>query len=391
MSARPPFVTVPDDAQSSVPSHRRATQRVGNFAGLPFLVRQLGVDPVEILCNANLAPDALDDPERRVSFVGLGRFLRLAADLADCPQLGLLAGRMWQLSDFGPLGELVRNSPTAGAALRALVKRQHVNSEGGLAFLIERGPMVDFGYAIYQEGFEAPDVMYDAAMATGINFLRELCGPAWAPSEVLLPHARPLDVAPYRRLFKQPRFDAEICALRFPAHWMSSVVEGADPAKLQIAREWAACVPPGDLLQQTRRAMREMLLLDKHSGEDLAKMMAMHRRTLNRRLKAEGTTFQQVLDSVRFTVARELLATSAISLDDIAATLGYAAVSPFMRAFARWSGTTPGHWRRAVVSAPRSGFVDWCERGPELVLVPLTAEVPMAVASPTRISSQGAR
>jgi AraC-like DNA-binding protein len=172
---------------------------------------------------------------------------------------------------------------------------------------------------------------------------------------------------------------------------MLSVVEGADPAKLQIARERAACVPPGDLLQQTRRAMREMLLLDKHSGEDLAKMMAMHRRTLNRRLKAEGTTFQQVLDSVRFTVARELLATSAISLDDIAATLGYAAVSPFMRAFARWSGTTPGHWRRAVVSAPRSGFVDWCERGPELVLVPLTAEVPMAVASPTRISSQGAR
>jgi AraC-like DNA-binding protein len=370
---------------------RVATQRVGSFAGLPMLVRQLGVDPVEILCNANLMPDVLDDPERRVSYAGLGRFLRQAADLAACPQLGLLSGRMGQLSDFGLLGDVVRNSPTVGAALRTLVRHHHLHSEGGLAFLIERGPMVDFGYAIYEQEFEAPDVMYDAAMATSINVLRELCGPGWTPSEVLLPHARPLDVTPYRKLFKQPRFDAEFCALRFPAHWMMNVVEGADAAKLRIAGEQVACVSSGDLLQQSRRAMREMLLHDKHSGEDLAKRMAMHRRTLNRRLKAEGTTFQHLLDSVRYTVACELLATSAISLDDVAATLGYAAVSPFMRAFARWSGTTPGHWRRSLVSATQSVCVDWRRPDSERAIVPPVAEAIIPATAPPRFSSQGAR
>ena len=74
----------------------------------------------------------------------------------------------------------------------------------------------------------------------------------------------------------------------------------------------------------------------------------MHRRTLNRRLKAEGTTFQHVLDEVRFEIARDLLSNSNVHLDDIAATLGYAAVTPFMRTFRRWSGTTPGQWRRSV-------------------------------------------
>ena len=74
----------------------------------------------------------------------------------------------------------------------------------------------------------------------------------------------------------------------------------------------------------------------------------MHRRTLNRRLKAEGTTFQRVLDEVRFDIARDLLSNSNVHLDDIAATLGYAAVTPFMRTFRRWSGTTPGQWRRSV-------------------------------------------
>ena len=391
MSARPLFVPLAVGLRSFMPARGDETQRAGNFTGLPLLVRQLGADPVELLAAANLAPDALDDPDRRVSYAGLGRFLRQAADLAHCPQLGLLAGRMGQLSDFGLLGEMVRNSATVGAALRTLVRHHHLHSEGGLAFLIERGPMVDFGYAIYQQEFAAPDVMYDAAMATSINVLRELCGPGWTPSEVLLPHARPPDVTPYRKLFKQPRFDAEFCALRFPAHWMMNVVEGADAAKLRIAREQVARVSPGDLLQQTRRAMREMLLHDKHSGEDLAKMMVMHRRTLNRRLKAEGTTFQQVLDSVRYTVARELLATSAISLDDVAATLGYAAVSPFMRAFSRWSGTTPGHWRRSVVSAPRSDFADWRRADSEVANASPMADTPMAVTAPPRFSSQGAR
>jgi len=54
---------------------------------------------------------------------------------------------------------------------------------------------------------------------------------------------------------------------------------------------------------------------------------------------------------VRFHVARELLV-SDIALDDIAATLGYAAVNEFTRTFRRWSGTTPGRWRCAIRSAP---------------------------------------
>ena len=92
------------------------------------------------------------------------------------------------------------------------------------------------------------------------------------------------------------------------------------------------------------------MLENRHSGDDLAQMLAIHRRTLNRRLKAEGTTFQRVLDEVRFEIAQDLLSNSSAHLDDIAATLGYAAVTPFMRTFRRWSGTTPGQWRRSVRS-----------------------------------------
>jgi AraC-like DNA-binding protein len=90
-----------------------------------------------------------------------------------------------------------------------------------------------------------------------------------------------------------------------------------------------------------------LLLLKGHcSGDDVAQILAMHRRTLNRRLKAQGTTFQATLGEVRYTVARELLRESSLVLDDIAAALGYTSVSTLIRSFKRWSGTSPARWRR---------------------------------------------
>jgi AraC-like DNA-binding protein len=101
------------------------------------------------------------------------------------------------------------------------------------------------------------------------------------------------------------------------------------------------------LLPDVYRAVRRLLIDHRHGGDEIAEALSMHRRTLNRRLQAQGTSFQHVLDDVRFQVARELLA-SDIALDDIAATLGYSTVTPFMRTFRRWSGTTPGRWRGMV-------------------------------------------
>jgi AraC-like DNA-binding protein len=324
-------------------------QRVGAFSGLPTLIAQLGAHPDSTLASAGLAPDALDDPEGRVPFAALCRLLETAAAKASCAHIGLLAGKMWRLVDLGIVGEMVANCPTVGEALEALIVHQHLNSSGGLGFLLERGGIVDAGYAIYHAGLTHTDQYYDAILAGTFNFLRELAGPAWLPAEIFVSHSRPRDVAPYRRLLKvQPRFDAEFCAIRFDARWLTHTVEHSDPVRRQATLARLEAAGRGDFLDHDMRAVRTVLLHGKHSGDDVAYTLSMHRRTLNRRLKAHGTTFQRVLDQVRFDVARHLLSNSDIALDDVAATLGYAGVSPFMRTFRRWAGTTPGQWRRVA-------------------------------------------
>jgi AraC-like DNA-binding protein len=322
------------------------TQRVGVYAGLPPLIRQLGADPVPLMRAAGLASDALDRPDGRVPYARIGRLLHLAAERTGCGHIGLLVGRMCHLADLGLVGEVVRHSPTVGDALRTLTVYQHLNSGGGLAFLIERPAVVEIGYAIYHPRVDGASHIYDAVLAAGANFVRELCGTSWMPSEVLLPHVAPANVAPWRTFFRlRPQFDAEIGALRFSAAWMQTPVVGADAERFRRAKRLAEAAGRGELKQRVVRALRVLMLSGDVSGEGTARMLSMHRRTLNRRLQDQGTTFQAVLDQVRFETARQLLESTSLPLDDVAAALGYASVSPFMRSFRRWTGTTPGRWR----------------------------------------------
>jgi AraC-like DNA-binding protein len=322
-------------------------QRVGAYTRLPDLIRSLGADPGSVLAEAGLGPNALAAPDQTVPYPAIGRLLDAAAARTGCGHFGLLAGRLWRLEDLGLLGEAVRHSPTVGEALRTLAVHQHLNSGGGLAFLIERDTHVDLGYAIYHPDVVRTDQVYDAVLAAGVRFLRELAGDTFAPSEVLLPHRRPLDARAYRSAFHHAaRYDADIAALRFPAGWMQRPVAAADPARRAAALRQIGTQLRGELVPRAMRALRLLMLHGDVSGESTARMLAMHRRTLNRRLKAQGTTFQFMLDRVRFGVARQLLESTGMTLDDVAAALGYTSVSPFMRSFRRWTGTTPGRWRR---------------------------------------------
>jgi AraC-like DNA-binding protein len=90
-----------------------------------------------------------------------------------------------------------------------------------------------------------------------------------------------------------------------------------------------------------------------------------------------------VLDRTRFDLACQLLGESDISLDDLAAALGYAGVSPFMRTFRRWSGTTPARWRREARAAARASLATAAFPAPSLQRPPAFTQ-PQAAQRPMR-------
>jgi AraC-like DNA-binding protein len=243
----------------------------------------------------------------------------------------------------------------------------HLNSHGGVIFLRERGAVAEFGYAIYHRGVRGASQIYDGVLAAIVNYMRELCGTSWGPSEVLIAHTPPADADPYRRLFRCPvRFNSDLNALRFASPWLKRPIPGADPRTFRNLEKQARELPQPDLIEKLRRSLRVLLLNGVASGDAVADMLEMHRRTLNRRLMQQGTTFREVLDDVRFEAACQLLNDTEMTLDDIAAALAYAGASQFTRAFRRRSGAAPGKWREAeharhrghVATPSRSGSLE---------------------------------
>ena len=100
-----------------------------------------------------------------------------------------------------------------------------------------------------------------------------------------------------------------------------------------------------NLTNELRQLLRQCLMEDACTIDKIARQIGMHERTLNRRLKAEGTTFRQELELVRYTVSQQLLSATHASLDEISLSLGYADSTAFCHAFKRWSGLPPAQWR----------------------------------------------
>ena len=340
--------------ESSMPAAAggEAEQRVGVFVALAGLLRDFQIDPGPLLAAQGVELQSMANPDARVPYAAIGSLLATCAERTGCDHFGLLLGQRASLSYLGILAEIARNSPTVGEALCTFSVNQHLYSGGGAVYLFQDGDEVTFGYAIYHAGLRGCEQIHDLAMAQMLIGVRELCGGQFQPRIIELSRHAPADATPYRRAFPAPFvFDSVSSAMRFGADVMQRPIAGADPSRLRELTNLLETAGRHNLLNRLRRTLRIQLLRGDTSGDHAAQMLELHRRTLNRRLMRRGTTFQNVLDQVRFDAARHLLYLTRIPVPRIASSLGYSNASSFTRAFRRWSGSTPARHRAASAAS----------------------------------------
>ena len=336
------------------------------LSAVPDVLKHLGVDPSVVLAAAGIDPKRLQEPESSISYAAMGQLLTHCVALSRCQHFGLLVGARQGLSSLGVVGFLVQHSPDVGAGLKNLIAHMHLFQRGAVPTLSSQRESSRLGYTIYQHQVESAEQIYDGAMAICANILRALCGPGWKPTEVTFSHRRPADLRPYQEVFQAPlRFEADETCIAFPTAWLGQPVPGADPMLYRVLQRQVELLGGqhgAGLAASLRGVVRGLLVAGHCTAEEAAALFGMHRRTLHRRLKADGVTFDAVVDEVRAEVAQELLAEPTTPLDHVAATLGYAQPSAFTRAFRRWHGTTPARWRTATkpreagIAAPPSSI-----------------------------------
>ena len=330
-------------------NHSSAVVRVGPLMNIPAVLHDLGHDPEAVMASAGFKPAQFTDPDTEIPYIAASRLLARCVADTGCRHFGLLVGEHAGPSTLGVAGFLLRTAPDVGSALRDLVLHLDLHDQGGVPMLHMNGAVTHLGYAIHLSGVEASRQIYDIAIAVGCNIMRGLCGRGWNPAEVLLSTRQPQNLAPYRRFFRAPiRFNADQCAMVFPTRWLDHQVPSADALlHRHLEREAVELhkLRNTDIVDNLHRLLRRSLTTRQCTATDIARQLHIHERTLNRRLQEAGTSFRHELDFVRYEMARQFLAESAIPIAKIATALNYADVSAFNRAFKRWTGMTPSQWR----------------------------------------------
>jgi len=333
-----------------------AKVRAAVIAGFDKQMRLLQADPDKILQANGFSPGfpAVGDLDELVSYNCIEGLLQNAADATGCSHFAALLGINQNINLLGAVGQLMLQSNDVGTALLALVDHLMLHISGPV-----NGALNSFGDQAHLSYHNSAQTELrkqsdELAMAQSIVIMQALCGLDWKPTRVCFCHESPASLKPYQKLFKAPvLFDQQRTEIVFPKIWLKAPILQVDPALNMILRSHINQLEedvPRDLCGDVVRLIRELLPLGPCGIETVADRLAVHPRTLQRMLKQEGSSFSDLLESVRQAIATERLRNSDISIIQLSDYLGYADNTAFTRAFKRWFGSTPREWRKSVNS-----------------------------------------
>lgn len=310
-----------------------------------------GVDQSSLLRFAQIHPDDLQ--RERWPIDHITRLWRAAAQLTQDPSFGLKAGSLVGPASFNVVSFIVQSAPTLRQALSIVQKYQRLISDGG-RFQLLAGPTDS--WAVYhprQGDLAFSPHQIEAVLAAFVSFTRWLTPHGLRPKLVRFSHARMGPLAHYRDVFSCPvEFDQAYSGLLVDNTILDLPLPQANAQLAQVHEQHAALhlsalsLSDSEQLDQILKAW-----ISAHLGpplptrEEAASAMGLTERTLARRLQGHDTSFVQLLDQVRGDLAKEQVGQTQRPLQDIAHLLGFAGLSPFYRAFDRWTGMTPVQWR----------------------------------------------
>lgn len=322
------------------------TFRVSVTAYIPDCLRQLGIDPDPVIKAHGLDPASFGNPDNIIAYADAVRVLNSSAQVSNCEHFGILLGRMGGLHVLGRVGEEIRKAKSIGEALTILKNAFSTHDRGAVLDIVLDDEFVEVRYIICDPDVSCAAGASDTAMAVGCMILRELCGPGWKPTRVLLSRRRPADETPYRDTFDcQIDFNSFMTAIRFSSSWFGREVhEPVVEPTARIGRAYS---------ENFTARIPELCVSILFSGRMptinlVASELAVSERTLRRRLIATGTSFSKVLTRTRHTTAVRLLTDTDLTVKEIAYGLGYSELSAFTRAFRSWTGVAPDRFRKSI-------------------------------------------
>lgn len=324
------------------------TVGAGYARGLLTLAVAKGADRDALCARAGIAPADLDDQDARIPFANYAALMRAGQELCNDPALALHYGEAIDLSEVSIVGLICHAAETMFDAFRQL------NRFGRLVIEVandgDRFQHVRDGTRLWLvDTRQNPN---DFPELTESTFARMVCrtrqfGDTPFAREIHVTHVAPAHRAEYDRILQAPTiFESDRNALLVDPAWLTHRIALAPRYVFGVLSEHAEQLLARLEATKTLRGRVESLLMPiLHTGEanvaTVAAQLGLSRQTLFRRLKAEGTSFEKLLDELRQTLALHYLAGRKVSVNETAYLVGFSDPAAFSRAFKRWTGSSP--------------------------------------------------
>jgi AraC-like DNA-binding protein len=327
-----------------------------SLRGYPELVGDLGGNPARLLRTAGIDPRVLNQFTAFITFENLIDLLECSADELDCPDFGLRLAERQDLGILDTLAVAMRNSTTVGEAME-YASRYLAFHNAAIAFTVsttERRGQARMAFGVVVE--HTPRWAQTAEHGIGLLW-RILCLLSEGHchlQQVWLPHGPVAAESSYRSRFAAPlTFGADRLALAVAASDLAQPISEHHPELRDLATAYLdRQLPhgPSPLTLQARQTIEALLGTGTSSYSEVARALYMHPRTLQRRLREEGTTFEAIKDDVRRDRAERYLAHQDMPRSQVSALLDYSEQSALGRASRRWFHASPKVYRQHLAA-----------------------------------------
>jgi AraC-like DNA-binding protein len=320
---------------------------------LTQLVRYLGhlqIDIAPLFCAAGVDPGILDRPDERMPIEAYIAVEEEAARVSADPCFGLHMGEFHEPGHWSILGYMMMNCRTLGEAFGKSGKYY-----GIIGNLLSMTPHLGFRKVkfVLTTPKHAPVLSrhcFESVLSSSASMMRHLSGRSIEPLEVGFSYPAPASPSEYLRVFRCPvLFSQKQTYILMNTSVASIPILAPNQALLEhferFAREILADIESVD--ETSRIVVRHILeRLDDLSLSvgSVARTMSMSARTLQSRLKAEGTAFARLLEETKERIAKKHLREN-MTVEEITCLLGFSESSAFRKAFKRWTGMTPKEYR----------------------------------------------
>jgi AraC-like DNA-binding protein len=315
-----------------------------------------GLERGPLLAELGIEPGVLEDRDNRLPVETFARAWHLMSERLPGRVLALDWITSWKVTDAGVLGYVLLQLKTVEEAMLASTRYAHLVNQGAQARLKKSSPNSRMGFELAPILIGTQQVG-ETMMASLVLFLRGVVGPSFAPLAVRFPHPATGRTPALERYFGAPVLHGETeTSIEIPTEVLARPLPNADPVLGGYLRKQADLLVehvsgPRAVSRECARRIGELLSQGEPSQTTISRQMGMSERTLQRRLQSEGTTFNELLDDSRRTIAFSYLADRKLAAYEVSFLLGYAEPATFFRAFKRWTGQTPQQYRASAMNA----------------------------------------